>query len=139
MKPLFISRQLKALEVLITLFFVLNLLIKKIYKRKVSKTSNDSCNVFFIYLLGNKYHHRFWFHFHVHCSTKMQKSKQTEKILKHRLRWKTKIYLKVSIRLLDFRFLGLGRLLPGFQDTTVVSQHLLVWLVQKTILTNKNN
>lgn len=52
---------------------------------------------------------------------------------------KPRIYLKVSIRLLDFRFLELGRLLPGFQGMTVVSRHLLVWLGQKTIWTNKNH
>lgn len=55
-----------------------------------------------------------------------EKVQITSEIFKHCLRGKTKMYLKVSIRLLDFHFLGLGRLLPGFQDLTVVSRHLLV-------------
>lgn len=57
---------------------------------------------------------------------KNEKVQITWEIFKHCLRGKTRIYLKVSIRLLDFHFLGLGRLLPGFQDLTAVSQHLLV-------------
>lgn len=39
------------------LISVLSILINKAYKINVSKNPNESCQVFFIYLLGKKYYH----------------------------------------------------------------------------------